>query len=120
MRSAIVDGNDVTKVYQAAKEAIDLARDGQGPTFLECKTYRQRGHSRSDPGKYRPDEEVKAWLEHDPLKIARRELIESGDGTEEELDCIDGEIAQTIEQAAERAKNAPWPDASEVTADVYA
>jgi acetoin:2,6-dichlorophenolindophenol oxidoreductase subunit alpha len=119
MRSQIVDGNDVTAVYQAAAEALRLAREGGGPSFLECKTYRHRGHSRSDPAKYRPEEEVRAWLERDPLKITRRHLVEAGN-SEEDLDRIDNEIAARVEAAVERAKADPWPDLSEVTANVYA
>jgi pyruvate dehydrogenase E1 component alpha subunit len=119
MRSQIVDGNDVNAVYEAASEAIRLAREGEGPSFLECKTYRHRGHSRSDPAKYRPEEEVKAWLARDPLKIARRYLVESGH-SEEELDRIDAEVERTIEEAVEQAKAAPAPDLKEGTADVWA
>jgi acetoin:2,6-dichlorophenolindophenol oxidoreductase subunit alpha len=119
MRSQIVDGNDVTAVYQAAAEALRLAREGGGPSFLECKTYRHRGHSRSDPAKYRPEEEVRAWLERDPLKITRPQLIEAGH-SEEDLDRIDNEIAARVEAAVERAKADPWPELSEVTANVYA
>jgi pyruvate dehydrogenase E1 component alpha subunit len=119
MRSQIVDGNDVKTVYDAATEALRLARAGEGPSFLECKTYRHRGHSRSDPAKYRPEEEVKAWLERDPLKIARRRLVEAGH-SEEEIDRIDAEVAASIAAALERAKSAPWPELSEVTSDVYA
>lgn len=120
MRSQIVDGNDVVAVYEAGAEAIRLAREGAGPTFLECKTYRHRGHSRSDPGKYRPKEEVEAWLARDPLTIARRRLVESGAHSDEEIDKIDAEVEAEIQAALERAKAAPAPDLSEVTSDVYA
>lgn len=120
MRSQIVDGNTVTAVYDAVKAAIELARAGEGPTFLECKTYRHRGHSRSDPAKYRPEDEVRWWLERDPLTITRRDLNESGAQTNEELDRIDDEITRMIDEAADRAAQAPMPDLSEVTNDVYA
>jgi pyruvate dehydrogenase E1 component alpha subunit len=119
MRSRIVDGNDVGAVYEAASEALRLAREGEGPTFLEAKTYRHRGHSRSDPAKYRPEDEVRAWLDRDPLKLVRRELIEAGHD-EAEIDRIDAEVAAQMEEAVERAKAAPWPELSEVTANVYA
>jgi pyruvate dehydrogenase E1 component alpha subunit len=119
MRAQIVDGNDVTAVYQAATEALRLARADGGPTFLECKTYRHRGHSRSDPARYRPEEEVRAWLERDPLKITRRQLLEDGH-SEEDLDRIDQAVAARVETATEQAKADPWPELSEVTADVYA
>lgn len=120
MRAHKVDGNDVIAVHTAACEAVELARAGKGPTFLECKTYRHRGHSRSDPGKYRPDEEVKAWLARDPLTVARRRLTEAGEATDEELDRVQAEVAAEVEAAVEAAKAAPWPELSEVTTHVYA
>jgi acetoin:2,6-dichlorophenolindophenol oxidoreductase subunit alpha len=120
MRAQIVDGNDVVAVFESARDAAELARAGEGPTFLEYKTYRHRGHSRSDPGKYRPEEEVKAWLARDPLTVARKRLIDSGSCTETDLDRIDAEVAAEVEAAVERAKSAPWPELSEVTTHVYA
>ncbi len=120
MRAQIVDGNDVTAVFEAAREAVGLARAGEGPTFLEMKTYRHRGHSRSDPAKYRPEDEVKAWLERDPLILTRRRLIEAGTSTDDDLDRIDREVDAEIESAVEAAKDAPWPELSEVMTDVYA
>ena len=120
MRAHKVDGNDVIAVHTAACEAVELARAGKGPTFLECKTYRHRGHSRSDPGKYRPDEEVKAWLARDPLTVARRRLTEAGEATDEELDRVQAEVAAEVEAAVEAAKAAPWPELSEVTTHDYA
>ena len=72
MRSRLVDGNDLWAVREAAAEAVDRARAGDGPTLLECQTYRHYGHSKSDPGKYRPSEEVERWLARDPLDLAPR------------------------------------------------
>lgn len=120
MRAQIVDGNDVEAVYEAAAEALEWARLGRGPTFLECKTYRHRGHSRSDPGKYRPDEEVRGWLARDPLTIARYRLVESGQCGDQELDTIDHNVTREVDEAAERAKSAPPPEPREITTDVYA
>ncbi|PZS05867.1 MAG: pyruvate dehydrogenase (acetyl-transferring) E1 component subunit alpha [Chloroflexi bacterium] len=120
MRAQIVDGNDVIAVFDAASAAIARAREGEGPTFLECKTYRHRGHSRSDPAKYRPAEEVQAWMARDPLIIARDKLAESEAHTDADLDRIDAEIGADIDAAAERAKSAPWPDLREVITNVYA
>jgi acetoin:2,6-dichlorophenolindophenol oxidoreductase subunit alpha len=120
MRAQIVDGNDVLAVFAAARDAVAQARAGEGPTFLEYKTYRHRGHSRSDPAKYRPEEEVKAWLARDPLTVARRHLLDAGTSTEADLDRLDAEVAAEVEAAVERAKSAPLPDLSEVTTNVYA
>ena len=78
MPSAVVDGNDLWAVHAAARQAVDRARDGGGPTLLECQTYRHYGHSKSDPGAYRPQAEVERWLSRDPLKIARARLLEEG------------------------------------------
>jgi acetoin:2,6-dichlorophenolindophenol oxidoreductase subunit alpha len=120
MRAQIVDGNDVIAVFEAARDAATRARAGEGPTFLEYKTYRHRGHSRSDPAKYRPEEEVKAWLARDPLTVARCRLVDAGTATEADLDTVDAEVAAEVEAAVERAKTGPWPELSEVTTNVYA
>jgi TPP-dependent pyruvate/acetoin dehydrogenase alpha subunit len=120
MRAQIEDGNDVVAVFEAARDAAARARAGEGPTFLEYKTYRHRGHSRSDPAKYRPEEEVKAWLARDPLTAARRRLVDAGTSTEADLDRVDTEVAAEVEAAVERAKSGPWPELSEVTTNVYA
>jgi pyruvate dehydrogenase E1 component alpha subunit len=120
MRSMIVDGNDVRAVYQAACEAVALARGGDGPTFVEYKTYRQRGHSRSDPAKYRPEEEVRAWLARDPLDITRRQLVTGQIASEDDLSRLTDEVAAEIAQALERASQAPTPVLEEITRDVYA
>src|ERR671923_1618896 len=74
----VVDGNDLFAVVEAAREAVDRARSGGGPTLLECQTYRHYGHSKSDPAKYRPPEEVERWKARDPLPIARARLLEGG------------------------------------------
>ncbi|GAC1469486.1 MAG: hypothetical protein PVSMB7_18860 [Chloroflexota bacterium] len=120
MRAHIVDGNDVVAVFEAARDASARARAGEGPTFLECKTYRHRGHSRSDPAKYRPEAEVKEWLARDPLPAARRRLIETGTCSDADLDTVDADVQAAITAAVERAKAAPWPEAREVTTHVYA
>jgi acetoin:2,6-dichlorophenolindophenol oxidoreductase subunit alpha len=120
MHAQIVDGNDVMAVFEAARDAAARARAGEGPTFLEYKTYRHRGHSRSDPAKYRPEDEVKAWLARDPLTVARRRLMDAGTCAEADLDRVDAEVAAEVEAAVERAKSGPWPELSEVTTHVYA
>jgi TPP-dependent pyruvate/acetoin dehydrogenase alpha subunit len=99
-----VDGNDVLAVREAAREAVARAREGGGPTFLECRTYRHKGHSRVDPGKYRPKEEVDAWLARDPLpRLA--ELLEPG-----LAERIGEAVEQEVEEALEDARAAAFPD----------
>ena len=115
----IIDGNDVEVVYRTAQRALDVARRGGGPSLIEAKTYRHGGHSRADPGKYRPDEEVKAWLERDPIPTYRKKLL--GLGIEESvIEQIEKETDAMIDAATEEAKNAPPPDLSLAEKDVWA
>ena len=113
MRSELVDGNDVLAVYGAAAPAVARARDGQGPTFIECKTYRHRGHSRTDPGKYRPQEEVDAWLKRDPLDLYRAKLAKSGVLSEKDAAKIVDKAREAAGAAAKKAAAAPWPDGNQ-------
>jgi TPP-dependent pyruvate/acetoin dehydrogenase alpha subunit len=119
MPSAVVDGNDLWAVTDAARAAVDRARSGGGPTLLECQTYRHYGHSKSDPAKYRPQEEVERWLERDPLSIARSRLLELGLG-EEELAAAERGVRETLDRAVEAALAAPYPDPAEGRATEYA
>jgi len=119
MPAEIVDGNDVQSVHEAATRAMMRARSGEGPTFLECKTYRQRGHSRSDAAKYRPAAEVEEWLARDPIEISRRRLVAAGSDPTE-LDHLAAEILAEVERAAEEAVAAPWPEPAEMWSDVIA
>jgi pyruvate dehydrogenase E1 component alpha subunit len=122
MPGRIVDGNDVLAVYDAATEAVAQARAGDGPTFLECKTYRRGGHSRTDPATYRPEAEVKAWLARDPLKLCRETLATRRVlGQAEAERIVDGARAE-IRAASERAAAAPYPnpDAAALVAATYA
>jgi pyruvate/2-oxoglutarate/acetoin dehydrogenase E1 component/TPP-dependent pyruvate/acetoin dehydrogenase alpha subunit len=116
----VVDGNDVAAVRAVAAEAIARARAGDGPTLIEAKTYRHRGHSRNDPGSYRPEDEVAAWLLRDPLLLTRRRLAELAgwdDESERELvAAVDDEIARAVEAASEGA----FPVASALSQHVYA
>jgi pyruvate dehydrogenase E1 component alpha subunit len=118
MPSAVVDGNDLWAVYAAAAEAVGRAREGGGPTLLECQTYRHYGHSKGDPAPYRPKEEVERWLERDPLKIARARLLEEGI-TEEQIAIADEEAAALIGEAVETALAAPYPDPEHETATEF-
>ena len=119
LEPVIIDGNDVEAVYRTAQRALDVARRGGGPSLIEAKTYRHGGHSRADPGKYRPDDEVKAWLDKDPIPTYRRKLIELGID-EGKLKQIEAETDAMIDAATEEAKNAPPPDLSLAEKDVWA
>ena len=107
--SAVVDGNDLWAVVDAAREAVDRARTGGGPTLLECQTYRHYGHSKSDPAKYRPAEEVERWRARDPLGIARARLLEEGLG-EDAVAAVEDDARRSIEAAVQEALDAPYPD----------
>lgn len=110
MPAAVVDGNDVIDVLEAARQAVARARAGDGPTFIECKTYRQSGHSRSDAGKYRPPGELDAWLKRDPIVLFRDRLLAEGVLDEAALTAIEQRARQAVRAAAARAAEAPWPE----------
>jgi TPP-dependent pyruvate/acetoin dehydrogenase alpha subunit len=114
----VVDGNDLWAVHGAAAEALERARAGEGPTLLECQTYRHFGHSKSDPAKYRPAEEVERWLERDPLTIARERLLAEGLG-EDEITAVEEETRQRLQSAVDAAVAAPFPDPAEVGGTEY-
>jgi TPP-dependent pyruvate/acetoin dehydrogenase alpha subunit len=116
--SAVLDGNDLWAVHDAAREAVARARDGEGPTLLECQTYRHYGHSKSDPAPYRPKAEVEEWLARDPLKIARARLLEDG-LSEAQIDAAEADATAQIEQAVQAALAAPYPDPAESTATEF-
>jgi TPP-dependent pyruvate/acetoin dehydrogenase alpha subunit len=109
MPSAVVDGNDLWAVHAAAGEAVDRARRGEGPTLLECQTYRHYGHSKSDPATYRPKEEVERWLARDPLTIGRERLLSLG-VSEEDVAGAERRARETMDAAVEAALAAPYPD----------
>jgi pyruvate dehydrogenase E1 component alpha subunit len=116
-----VDGMDVLAVRQAGQKAADHARSGKGPYILEMKTYRYRGHSMSDPAKYRTREEVsKMREEHDPIDGLRKLLLEQGLADEDAIKEIDREVKTVINDAAKFAQESPEPDESELWTDVYA
>jgi pyruvate dehydrogenase E1 component alpha subunit len=115
----VVDGNDVVAVLEATSKAVDRARAGNGPTIIEALTYRQYGHSRSDPAKYRPQEEVDRWLKRDPLTLLADRL--RGDGVAEEAIEERRRRAQdAVAAAVEAAKAAPPPDEATAFTDVWA
>lgn len=115
-----VDGNDILQVYDAARDAVARAREGKGPTLLECLTYRWTGHTVGDPGLYRSKEEVEAWKQKDPIPRFRDYLIKEGILTQEECDAIDGEEKQRLERAAAFAKESPEPSVEALLEDLYA
>ncbi|HWN61462.1 MAG TPA: thiamine pyrophosphate-dependent dehydrogenase E1 component subunit alpha [Streptosporangiaceae bacterium] len=115
----VVDGNDVEAVYHTAQTAIARARDGRGPSLVEAITYRHGGHSRADPGKYRPAEEVKEWLARDPLPAYRQILI--GRGVDEAtLDAIEVNARDAVDRATEEAKAGAEPRLELAETNVWA
>jgi pyruvate dehydrogenase E1 component alpha subunit len=119
MPSKEVDGMNCEFVHEAISEAVDRARKGDGPTFLEIKTYRYRGHSMSDPAKYRTKEEVEEYKQQDPIEQVRKSILDNNYATQADLDAIEEKIAAVINDSVEFSENSPWPDASELYTDVY-
>ena len=113
-----VDGNDVLAVYEAVKAAVQYAREGNGPSIVECKTYRMRGHYEGDPAAYRSKEVTEEWRKKDPIDRFRAYLLTLGI-EDDELTAIEGAMDKEIEEATEFAITSPYPDVSEVTLDVY-
>src|SRR5215203_7476915 len=115
-----VDGMDVRAVKAAADHAAKWCREGNGPIILEMMTYRYRGHSMSDPAKYRTREEVqKMRTEHDPIEQVRVRVLERKLASEDDLKKIDAKVRDIVNEAAEFATNDPEPDAAELWTDVY-
>jgi TPP-dependent pyruvate/acetoin dehydrogenase alpha subunit len=120
MRAVIADGMDFFDVYEKAGEAIELARQGEGPTLLECKTYRFYGHYVGDQTPYRNKEEAEDWIQNrDPLDIFESKTTEAGVLQSDDLRTIDGEVAAFLNEAVEEADAAPNPELGEVLTDVY-
>ena len=115
----VVDGNDAVAVYEAAKEGIARARKGGGPSWIECKTYRHRGHFEGDPCNYRTDEELEEWKAKDPLPRFEEKLIAQGVLTAEGLEEIKARVKKELEEAVSFAESSPPPDPSELLEDVY-
>jgi TPP-dependent pyruvate/acetoin dehydrogenase alpha subunit len=115
----LIDGNDVIKVHDTLKVAVDRARAGGGPTIIEALTYRHYGHSRADPAKYRPADEVERWLQRDPLLVARERLASLGVSAAD-IDAADARAAEVVKAAIQEAKDAPYPDPATALTDVWA
>ena len=120
MPGLIVDGQDVDAVHAATREAVDRARSGGGPSLVEMKTYRYRGHSRSDPAKYRPEGELDAWKERDPLLVFGARLIDEGLMTAEAQTALVEQTDAEVDAATERAEAAPHLTLEEAASYVYA
>ncbi|MBI1223542.1 MAG: pyruvate dehydrogenase (acetyl-transferring) E1 component subunit alpha [Bacteroidetes bacterium] len=119
MPSAQVNGMSCEAVHEAIESAADRARKGEGPTFLEIRTYRYRGHSMSDPAKYRSKEEVEEYKHKDPIEQVRKEILSKKWATEKDLDAIEDEIMNRVNESVEFSENSPYPAAQDLYAHVY-
>jgi pyruvate dehydrogenase E1 component alpha subunit len=116
----VIDGNDADAVYRAAQEAFAKARAGDGPSLIECLTYRHSGHSRADPGAYRPKGELERWKkEKDPINIYRERMKQFGI-TQDQIDSVEIDVNGEVEKATEACKAAPNPPMDILFTDVYA
>ena len=119
MPSDKIDGMIPEAVHEGVVRAVKRARDGEGPTLLEMKTYRYRGHSVSDPQKYRSKDEVEDYKNQDPITKVHSTILENKFATIEELNAIDEKISSIVEASVKFAEESPWPDDSELLKDVY-
>jgi pyruvate dehydrogenase E1 component alpha subunit len=117
--SILIDGNDPDDVFLHARDALGKARDGGGPSLIEAITYRHGGHSRADPGKYRPPAEIEAWTQRDPIPMYHDRLLSLGT-PEERLSTIEREVAEAVDTATEFAKAGREPDEGSLMTEVYA
>ena len=106
-------------MYDVANRVLDKARSGKGPSLIEAQTYRHGGHSRADPAKYRPEEEVKQWLSRDPIPMYRERLLQAGTDAAD-LKTIEAAVLQAVDEATEAAKNSPPPPLDIALTDVWA
>jgi pyruvate dehydrogenase E1 component alpha subunit len=114
-----VDGMDVFAVYEAAQQAVARARKGQGPSLIECKTYRYHGHFEGDQQLYKTDQLQQGMMDRDPLKLFRATVTQQGLLSHAELDAIDAKSKKLIEDAVSFAESSPYPDVAEINTDVY-
>ena len=114
-----VDGMSPEAVHESVSRAVKRAREGGGPTLIELKTYRYKGHSISDPQKYRSKEEVDEYKDQDPIHKVLKTILENKFATQEVIDAIDAKIAALVEESVKFAEESPWPDDNEVLKDVY-
>ena len=114
----LVDGNDADVMYETASRTLERARSGEGPSLVEALTYRHAGHSRADPGKYRPDEEVAEWMKRDPIDVYRARLLSQGVDASV-LERIDRDVADAVDVATEVAKASPPPGEDLIMKDLW-
>ncbi len=114
-----IDGMSPEAVHDGIIRAVNRARQGDGPTLLEIKTYRYKGHSMSDPQKYRTKEEVEEYKQRDPIETSRQTLIERFGVTEQEIEVINERVKGQVEESVRFAEESPWPDDAELLKDVY-
>jgi len=119
MPSEPVDGMSVEAVHMAVARAAERARAGEGPTLLEFRTYRYKGHSMSDPQKYRTKEEVDEYKAKDPVEVVRKTILDKKMATEQELETIDNKVHAQVEESVKFAEESPYPDAKEALTDIY-
>ena len=119
MPSDKIDGMTSEAVHEGVARAVKRARDGEGPTLIEMKTYRYRGHSVSDPQKYRTKDEVEEYKNQDPITKVAETILTNNFATKEELQAIDEKISVIVEASVKFAEDSPWPDDSELLKDVY-
>jgi acetoin:2,6-dichlorophenolindophenol oxidoreductase subunit alpha len=119
MPGVVVDGNSIADVAEAVDEAIARARRGEGPSLIECKTYRTKGHSRSDRNRYRTKEEIEMWKTRDPIPAFVQELIENGVLSKAETQAVDAETTQEIADAITFAQNGTKPTHIDIESEVY-
>jgi pyruvate dehydrogenase E1 component alpha subunit len=114
-----IDGMSPEAVHESVARAVKRAREGDGPTLIEIKTYRYKGHSISDPQKYRTKEEVEEYKQRDPIEMVKKTLLDNKFATAEEIAAIDKRVEQEVEESVKFAEESPWPDDSEVLKDIY-
>lgn len=119
MPSESVDAMSVEEVHMAVARAAERARSGEGPTLLEFRTYRYKGHSMSDPAKYRTKDEVEEYKQRDPLEVVRKTILTGNMATEDELNAIEARINEVVEESVKFAEESAFPDASEAMTDIY-
>ncbi|WP_069660797.1 pyruvate dehydrogenase (acetyl-transferring) E1 component subunit alpha [Arcticibacter eurypsychrophilus] len=119
MPCAPVDGMDPVAMHNAMDEAVQRARNGEGPTFLEARTYRFKGHSMSDPAKYRTKEELERYKSKDPIGVVKLAIVENSYADDAWFEEIDKKIKAIVEESVKFAEDSPWPDPSEAYTDVY-
>jgi len=119
MPSAPVDGMDVVAVHNAMDEAVQRARAGEGPTFLEIRTYRYKGHSMSDPAKYRTKEELEAYKDRDPLLATKHAILENKYADDAWFAEVEADVKKVVDESVKFAEDSPYPTADELYKDVY-